>query len=122
MIELPLYPNTDFVFHGIGIFVISIAVSLWIGIKLDSDLIIFAGTFGLGIGMIIFMIVFGQLPTNEYNDQMREIISSAACSELPGIALQRESFKDEVVDEIVLRCLINDSVDSKLIDFVRSGL
>ena len=49
---------------------------------------------------------------------MNEVIKNVDCDELPDIAHQKESFKADIVDEIVLRCLINKNIDPVLTELL----
>ena len=72
-----------------------------------------------GFAIFIIVIIYITPEIQFYNEQMTEIIQTTDCSNLPDIVHQRQSYKEEVVDEIVLRCLIDED-NQNLIAFVRS--
>ena len=73
---------------------------------------------GFGISIII-IIIYGGIIT-EYTSQVMELINNEPCEGLPKIAVDHKTFKEEVVDEVVLRCLVGQD-DTVLAQFVREN-
>ena|SRR4030066_2124889 len=72
------------------------------------------------LGCIFFiglsMWYFGE-ELNQYNLEVLTLIHDTECNNLPEVANQYKNFKGDVIDEIVLRCLIGID-NNKLISFI----
>lgn len=55
----------------------------------------------------------------EYNDQVEALIHETKCNDLPQLANEYEDFKSDIIDEIVLRCLVGS--DTQLTLFVKEN-
>ena len=103
-------PNTGLIFFlellpsFVG-FIISVLIIM----KDNDDFLTFSLPMFIG-GVITFSLLFfwGEPQVNDYNAQIHELISSTKCIDLPQLVKDYPSWKAEIVDEITLRCLIDN--------------
>lgn len=103
---LPIEPDYNTIWYLLVLF-LGFAVGSIILLIKDYNYKITYTILGVGI-LVIFIPSFSFVgpSQNEYDNQMQTLIETTDCSNLPAIAHERKAFKDEIVDEIVLRCLI----------------
>lgn len=104
MIELPIIPDTTLVWYALG--------PLFVG-SITAFIFLFKEWFTTGMILLfisgsVTLIIAGTyvIPIqDEYVKQMEELISSTDCKNLDYIREERHKFNDEVIDEIISRCI-----------------
>ena len=103
-------PNTSLIlFLELLPIIVGFIISFLFIIKGNDNFLTFSLPLFIG-GVITFSLLFlwGEQQVNDYNAQIHELISSTKCIDLPQLVKDYPSWKAEIVDEITLRCLIDN--------------
>jgi len=84
-----------------------------------DDFVIGFGSVMVGVTIFILLAIFWLSPINDkYLAGVTELIDTTNCDKISGLADEYPYFKEQVVDEVILRCL-NDNPELK--SFVLEG-
>jgi len=106
MIELPEVVNDIIVVYSMLPILIGAGISVYLMLKDDDDNYLFA--VAVIVGSIITFVIAGLYVVplgEEYNEQMEQIISSVDCEELDSISDERPQWKNQIIEEIITRCI-----------------
>lgn len=69
----------------------------------------------VGVVVAVFAIPFAIYSSNvvdtgvpEHNEAMEELVKTAECNDLPEIAKIKYGWKEEIMEEVILRCMQNE--------------
>jgi len=105
MIELPEVVSNMLVVYAMLPILIGAGLSVILIIS-DRDDYLFAIV--VTAGSIITLLIAGLYVVplgEEYNEQMEQTISTVNCEELDSISDERPRWKDEIIEEIITRCI-----------------
>jgi len=125
VIEIIDRPDTYMMpfYYGLIFLIIGGAVSIIACIKTDDWLVIFTPMV-IGIILIVTFTLTTDDGLDEWNKQVKLQIDTVKCFDLPilydGYKEAKITVYDDILDEIILRCLMNE--DTKMELFVRSKL
>jgi len=90
-----------------GISIIPSVIGFVIGFKYINRPSLFVACIG-GSLTVVLLIIWIQPISDQYYAQITELINTIDCKSLSSLADDYPSFKPEVVDEVVLRCLVDN--------------
>ncbi len=107
MIELPLDPyfGDAFKIALVSIFT-GFGTGIYFMIRDSDDALSVLTPMAIGITVGIVIVVFYSQPiVDEYKETMNGLIDTVDCTELEYIGKERPSYQEEVIDEIITRCI-----------------
>jgi len=90
-----------------GISIIPAVIGFVVGFKYINWQSFFVACIGGGL-TVVLIIMLVQPISDQYSAQITELINTIDCKSLSSLADDYPSFKPEVVDEVVLRCLADN--------------